>query len=281
MNPTLPPRVDQQGNIANTLCSWSDSQLKAFLEAHGVRIPQPREHEKLVSTAKDAYEKLAKRLGETVAYPGNWVYNQWSDSDLRAWLEERGWSVPEHTTRDQLIARVRRNSRLATLHAKWLSRSARSLGDSVGDTLFDAWSESQLKAFLDGYGVPVPQGSTRNKLIALARKHRATLLSSASSLSNAASSTISNTYETGTSKAADEYVRVTDDAKLAGQDAFDSAVSVWSGSRLKAFLDARDIPVHQPTRRDELLAKVRANKHKAAKDWSAWTFDTWDMDNLK
>ena len=184
-----------------------------------------------------------------------------------------------------MIAGVRRNSHLATIQAKRLaastSDSARSAGDSVSDTLFDSWSESQLKAFLDEHGVPAPQGSTRNKLIALARKHRATLFNSASSVSDAASSTISDTYEAATSRVGDEFARVTDDAKLAGQDAFDSAVSVWSGSRLKAYLDARDIPVHQPTRRDELLAKVRANKYKAANDWNVWTFDTWDMDHLK
>jgi hypothetical protein len=29
------------------------------------------------------------------------------------------------------------------------------------------------------------------------------------------------------------------------------------------------------------LAKVRVNKHKAAKGWSAWTFDTWSVDNLR
>lgn len=151
----------------------------------------------------------------------------------------------------------------------------------MSDTLFDAWSDSQLKAFLDERGVQIPQGSTRNNLIALARKHRAALLSGASSLGDAASSTISDTYGAATSKAGNEFARASDDAKLAAQDAFDSAVSVWSGSRLKAYLDARDIPVSQPTKRDALLAKVRANKHKAAKEWNAWTFDTWDLDHLK
>lgn len=52
-------------------------------------------------------------------------------------------------------------------------------------------------------------------------------------------------------------------------------------SRLKAYLDSRGVPVPQSGRRDELLATVRLNKHKAATDWSAWTFDTWTIDNLK
>ncbi len=41
------------------------------------------------------------------------------------------------------------------------------------------------------------------------------------------------------------------------------------------------MPTYQGTKRDELLAAVRLNKHKAATGWSAWTFDTWTVENLK
>merc|ERR1711939_629676 len=54
-----------------------------------------------------------------------------------------------------------------------------------------------------------------------------------------------------------------------------------SESRLKAYLDSRGVPVPQGSKRDELLAQVRLNKHKAATGWSAWTFDTWTVDNLR
>jgi hypothetical protein len=52
-------------------------------------------------------------------------------------------------------------------------------------------------------------------------------------------------------------------------------------SRLKAYLDARGVPVPQSGKKDELLAAVRLNRHKAATGWSAWTFDTWTLENLK
>jgi hypothetical protein len=65
------------------------------------------------------------------------------------------------------------------------------------------------------------------------------------------------------------------------EDAFNSAVQSWSDSRLKAYLDSRGVPVPQSGKRDELIAAVRLNKHKAATGWTAWTFDTWTIDNLR
>ncbi|KAJ3472106.1 hypothetical protein NLG97_g11281 [Lecanicillium saksenae] len=44
------------------------------------------------------------------------------------------------------------------------------LSDEAKDKAFEHWSESDLKAYLDSYGVPVPQGSKLDELKALARK---------------------------------------------------------------------------------------------------------------
>lgn len=41
--------------------------------------------------------------------------------------------------------------------------------DAAKDSTFDTWSDSDLKAYLDTYGVPVPQGSKTNELKAWAR----------------------------------------------------------------------------------------------------------------
>lgn len=41
--------------------------------------------------------------------------------------------------------------------------------DSAKSSTFDTWSDSELKAYLDTYGVPVPQGSSTNELRAWAR----------------------------------------------------------------------------------------------------------------
>ncbi|KAB8272125.1 hypothetical protein BDV30DRAFT_134910 [Aspergillus minisclerotigenes] len=269
--------------------TWSDSHLKAFLDRHGVPAPQPRKRDVLLKTARENYEAIAKRLGEAASYPGNWVYEQWTESDLKEWLDEHGWPVPQPTTRDKLIAMVRRNARLASLQARNLAASASKSADAaqatLSEALFNAWSDSDLKKFLDEHNVKVPQGSKRNELVALARKHRASLVSQASSVASTASqsatSKASELYGAATTKAGNEYARATDAAQLKGEEAFEAAVATWSDSRLKAFLDARGVPVPQSNKRDELLAKVRLNKHKAATGWSAWTFDTWDTEHLK
>jgi len=44
--------------------------------------------------------------------------------------------------------------------------------DAAKDSAFDTWSESDLKNYLDSYGFDVPQGSTKNQLIAWARNQR-------------------------------------------------------------------------------------------------------------
>jgi Putative nuclear envelope organisation protein len=41
--------------------------------------------------------------------------------------------------------------------------------DAVKGSAFETWSDSELKAYLDTYGVPVPQSSTKNQLQAYAR----------------------------------------------------------------------------------------------------------------
>ncbi|KAI9737025.1 MAG: hypothetical protein M1834_000614 [Cirrosporium novae-zelandiae] len=259
--------------------SWTDSQLKLFLDKHSIPSPQPRKRDTLLKAVRENYESAAKTVGETVQYPGNWLYESWSESDLKEYLDERGFSVPQPSTRDKLIASVRRNSYLASQNmnkmAAEASSSANAAKESLSDALLDAWSDSQIKEWADKNGIKVPQGSKRNELLALARKHRVYLYSD-----NIASSA-SSAYGAATSMAGNEYAKATDDAQLKYQDTFDSIADTWSDSRLKAFLDARGVPVPQSGKRDEILARVRLNKHKVATGFNAWTFDTWTTENLK
>lgn len=93
---------------------------------------------------------------------------------MKEFLDSRGLPSPQPTTRDRLIASVRRNARLASVNmssaassasksassaASVASASAASAQAGLSDALFDAWSDSKLKEFLDESGVPVPQGS--------------------------------------------------------------------------------------------------------------------------
>jgi hypothetical protein len=64
------------------LDSWTDSQLKAFCDHHGIPVPQPRHRDTLLEKARSNYDILAKKAGETAAYPGNWLYETWTGSLL-------------------------------------------------------------------------------------------------------------------------------------------------------------------------------------------------------
>lgn len=121
----------------------------------------------------------------------------------------------------------------------------------------------------------VPQGSKVNELRALVRKNRAQILG------DNLSASASNAFGAATSKAGNQWAKATDDATLAAQDAFNTVVDAWSASRLKAYLDARGVPVPQGSKIDELRALVRRNAHKAAHPYSAWTWDDLSYENLK
>ena len=259
--------------------AWTDSQLKAFADKHSIPVPQPRKRDTLLASVRNGYQSSAEKLSEYASYPGDWLYSTWSDSDLKEFLDERGIPVPQPYPRDKLISAVRRNSRLASLNMRAVtaaaSSSAASAQESLSNALFDSWSDSKLKEFCDTNGIKVPQGSKRNELIALARKHRASLLGEGVSASAASA------FGAATSKAGNQFAKATDDASLMAEHAFDEAAGTWSNSRLKAYLDSRGVPVPQSGKKDELLAAVRLNKHKAATGYSAWTFDTWTTENLK
>ncbi|KFH42845.1 Stress response protein-like protein [Hapsidospora chrysogenum ATCC 11550] len=274
---------DAQNAWANVkdwiLDTWSDSQLKAFADKHGVPVPQPRQRDTLLEKARQGYENAAKKLGETSSYPGNWLYETWSESDLKEWLDTHGFPAPQPSSRDNLIASVRRNSRLAYLKAQSQSasatESARAAYATLTDMIIDAWGESQLKEFCDKNSIPVPQGTKVNELRALVRKHRAEILG------DTAASKASSAFGAATSNAQNEFAKASDSASLAAQHAFDQAVDRWSDSRLKAYLDARGVPVAHNSNVDELRALVRKHAHKAASGWNAWTFDDFSRENLE
>jgi len=268
------------GNVKDwILDTWTDSQLKAFCDRHGIPVPQPRTRDTLLQKARAGYETAAQKAGETVAYPGNWLYESWSESDLKEWLDTHGYPAPQPTTRDKLIASVRRNSHLAYLRSQEQAAKTRSQAqaayENLTDKLIDAWSESQLKDFCDRNGINVPQGTKVNQLRALVRKNRAEIMGDTVSASAASA------YGAATSNVAENYAKATDASAKAAQDAFDYAVSGWSESRLKAYLDARGIPVPQGSKTDELRALVRKHAHKASTGYNVWTYDDYTYDNLK
>ncbi|KAL1845481.1 hypothetical protein Daus18300_014523 [Diaporthe australafricana] len=261
------------------LDTWTDSQLKAFCDHHAIPVPQPRQRDTVLSKARSNYETIAQKVGEAASYPGDWLYETWTESDLKEWLDTHGFPAPQPSTRDKLIASVRRNSRLAYLKSQEQLASATSSAQAayatLTDKLIDSWSESQLKEFADKNGIPVPQGTKLNELRALVRKNRADILG------DTVSGTAASAFGAATSQAGNQYAKATNDASLAAQEAFNTAIDSWSDTRLKGYLDARGVPVPHASKTDELRALVRKNFHKASSGWNAWTFDDFSVENLK
>jgi len=230
------------------LDTWTDSQLKAFCDHHNIPVPQPRQRDTLLQKARSGYDTVAEKAGEAAAYPGNWLYDTWTDSDFKEWLDTHGFPAPQPTSRDKMIAQVRRNSHLAYLKLQdqlaSATSSAQAAYKTVTDSLINAWTESDLKNFCDKNGINVPQGTKVNELRALVRKHRAEIVG------DTVSGTAVSAYGAATSKAGNEYAKATDSASRATQEAFGSAVDTWSDSRLKSYLDARGVPVPQASKTD-------------------------------
>jgi hypothetical protein len=257
------------------LDTWTDSQLKAFCDKHGIPVPQPRKRDTLLQQARANYETVAQKAGEVASYPGNWLYETWTESDLKEWLDTHGFPAPQPTNRDRLIASVRRNSRLAYLKmqdaAASATASAQAAYATLTDMIIDTWSESQLKEFCDKNGISVPQGTKLNELRALVRKHRAKIMGE----------DVAGQFGAATSRAGNEFAKATDSATLRSKEAFNEAVNTWSDSRLKAYLDARGVPVPQASKTDELRALVRKHSHVAAKRWNSIDFGDFSVESLK
>lgn len=204
--------------------TWTESSLKAFCDKYNIPVPQPRKRDSLIAAARSNYASAASKLNEQASYPGNWLYAAWSDSELKAWLDERGIPAPQTGSRDKLIASVRRNSYLASRNAYGLaadaSASAAAAQQTLGEAIFDSWSDSQIKAWADKNGIKVPQGSNRNELLAVARKNIAKL--TGDNIPDAAASQ----FGAATSSAGNEYAKATASAYSAGNNVFDQASSV-------------------------------------------------------
>jgi len=87
-------------------------------------------------------------------------------------------------------------------------------------------SRTEIKEWADKNGIKVPQGSKRNELLAIARKHRAQLTG------DNASYKAKSAFGAATSSANNQYAKATDDAQLKAEDAFNSAIGTWSEVRI-------------------------------------------------
>lgn len=263
-----------------TFNSWSNQQLNDLLESAKVVVPSTATRKELLKDVKKNYQKLAEAAGITESskpsYPANWLYNAWSDSDLKKWLDERGIPVPQGSKRNELIATVRKNSR--TLYVKGQQArdnlqktydiSKEDIFDKAGkirENVFDDWSNSELKYWADSHGIPVPQNSQKDEVLAIVRRNRQLLY---------------NDYEDSFTTKKKNHVPFIKQAEDLADQAFTEASKLWSESRLGSFLESRKIETPEGASKDDLLKLVNRYRNAAGSQWDS-LFESWDQKKLE
>lgn len=162
-----------QDAFNSAIDSWSDTRLKSYLDARGVPVPQASKADELRALVRKHSHKAAS--GWSI-----WTFDDYTVENLKNYLKANGDAAAKKTaektgaTRDELVSAAQSGYASASSaggdsFASITSYLAKST-DSAKSATFDTWSESDLKRYLDSYGVPVPQGSTVDQLRAYARK---------------------------------------------------------------------------------------------------------------
>ncbi|KAI1101352.1 hypothetical protein F4804DRAFT_316116 [Jackrogersella minutella] len=153
--------------------TWSESRLKAYLDSRGVPVPQ--------GSKTDELRALVRRNSHKAAHPYTaWSWDDLSYDNLKSYLASSGNAAAKKigesssATRDDLVEAAQSayssaSSAGGSSYASATNYLAQAT-EAAKQSTFDTWSESELKAYLDSYGIPVPQGSTINDLRAEARK---------------------------------------------------------------------------------------------------------------
>jgi hypothetical protein len=154
---------------------YFQSRLKAYLDSRGIPVPQTCKKDELLAAVRLNRHKAATGWSA-------WTFDTWTLENLKAYLSSSGNKAAEKAskqtgaTREQLLsaaqaAYAEASKTGGTSYASVTSYLAKQT-DAAKDSIFDTWSESELKNYLDSYGFKVPQGSTKNQLVAWARNQR-------------------------------------------------------------------------------------------------------------
>ncbi|GKT83964.1 MSC1 protein [Colletotrichum tofieldiae] len=222
------------------LDSWTDSQLKAFADKHGI----PGHQRKNPGILDLTLELTTRQRDKLIA----------------------------SVRRNSRLASLKAQEQAASASA-----SAQQAYATLTDMVIDAWSDSQLKEFADKNGIPVPQGTKTNELKALIRKHRADFLQNnvsgaAASAFGAATSNVAekkdasrdelvsaaqSAYSSASSAGGASYASVTSYLSQATDSVKSNLFDTWSESELKSYLDSYGVDVPQGSTVDELRAYAR------------------------
>lgn len=156
-----------------TVNKWSESRMKSYLDARGIPVPQGSNLDSLRALVRKHSHEAAS--GWTA-----WTFDDFSRETLKDYLLKHGDAAAKAAAkrkdpmRDDLLKAATSAYSSASKAGGSHYASATSYLSSATATaesrVFDSWTRSDLKSYLDSYGVPVPQGSNLEELKALARR---------------------------------------------------------------------------------------------------------------
>ncbi|KAK9321435.1 hypothetical protein V1517DRAFT_326347 [Lipomyces orientalis] len=264
--------------------SWSESVLKKFLDAHHFGSSAAATKDALLKKIKDNYDYIARSAKSKTDETSDWLFDAWSDSDLADWLVNHGYNVPKKHTRKDLIRLIRKYSYEAAQRATYAKQHAQTVFNNlnenildaagqVKDSAFDTWSESDLKLWLDEHGIPVPQPTKKDELLAIARRNKYLLKKDWEALTQRAE----ESYNAAQGKAGE----MKESVEHFSNEAFKQLTSTWSDFRLEEFLRSRGFIVPEKTSTEELQDLVWQNRKTPIAQYDSWAFYSWPLEDLQ
>ncbi|SCU93893.1 LAMI_0E15962g1_1 [Lachancea mirantina] len=301
--------------VADWLFStWSDSQLRQLLKRSKVKVQSDMSRDRLAALARENFDKISHSVDSSGLYPSEGYFKDWSDADLKNWLREYHVSFDDaREKRDALLASVREHMYKASEYAdderknllETLDVANQQLLDKAGnvkDAAFDKWSTRELEEWLQSHKVAIRDKAAaeyvhdRDYLLKQAEKHKNYLKDDlewyASALQKQASPILSKSEDAVMSVWESTKGRVSDWKNWFVHDdnivnhTFLIGVETWPKKKLRAFLDARNVPYSMLSTRATLLDLVKQYRNRpltnvAKSPQVAEFFDGWSYENVR
>lgn len=274
--------------------SWNKIELEKFLKENGVKYKKKAQKSDLVALAKEHYDEIANKFGLSGYYPGSWLYDSWSIDDLKKWLSENDLTYDDaKDTKDELIKKVKEYNYLASLEIQDSKKSlfdALLLGEldifdksnKVKQDFIDSWSYSQLREWLYYQGLIDTKPGVKvdnldkDKLKSIVLSNQQYLVDDINSWSEQAAKTASPYLEKG----ADAIKDAKENVEEVINDTFLIGVEKWDKSRLKSFLEGRDIPVPKFSTHKSLVNLVKEHINSPLSNRRTDSVGSWFYENL-
>ncbi|KAI9622223.1 hypothetical protein H4Q26_015259 [Puccinia striiformis f. sp. tritici PST-130] len=208
-----------------TYNDWSDSKCEQWLTDHKVPNPGKLNGKALRDLIQKNYDSAYDHCIRQ-SYHG--YVEAWSDSDLKAWMDEHGFPSPPKSTREQLVDIVKQNYKDSSQYMSDSAGSAQQVLQDTTDSIFSLWTDSQLRDFLLEHDVVSPNGK-REELVRAAKRYLNAGAQSASNLASSASDAAVDAASAAKDAAADAgsatYEKASQAGHAVGSKAYDAGAS--------------------------------------------------------